>query len=68
MIKIPTKSMNCDKNTLYSFRIFFSLERNNFRIAAFCDEIFIYLTFVATVTEIFANRIVYSFPSNTFQT
>ena len=61
MIKIPTKSTNCDENTSYSFRIFFifPLERNNFRITAFCDEMFD-ITF-ATVAKIFANRIVYSF-------
>ena len=62
MIKLPTKSTNCDEKTSYSFRIFFfnfGLERNNFRITAFCDEIFD-ITFVATVAKIFANRIVYS--------
>ena len=42
------------------FVFIFALERNNFRITAFCDEIF-YITFVATVAKIFANRIVYSF-------
>ena len=58
MIEIPTKSTNCDENTSYSFRMlfFFALERNNFRITAFCDEIFD-ITFVATVGKIFANRI-----------
>ena len=62
MIKIPTKSTNCDENTSYSFTIFFifSLGRNNFRITAFCDEIFD-ITFVATIAKIFAKRIVYSF-------
>ena len=69
MIKIPTKSTNCDENTWYSFRtrellfrifFIFALERNNFRITDFCDEIFD-ITFVATVAKIFANRTVYSF-------
>ena len=62
MIKIPTKLTNCYENTSYSFRIFFifALEGNNFRIMAFCDEIFD-ITFVATVAKIFANKIVYSF-------
>ena len=62
MIKIPTKSTNCDVNTSYSFELFFifALEINNFRITAFCDEIFD-ITFVATVAKIFADRIVYSF-------
>ena len=62
MIKIPTKSTDCDENTSYSFRVFFifALERNNFRITAFCDEIFD-IMFVVNVVKIFANRIVYSF-------
>ena len=61
-ILIPTKSTNCDKNTSHSFRIFFmfALERNYFRITAFCDKI-LDVTFVASVAKIFTNRIVYSF-------
>ena len=62
MIKIGTKSTNCEENTSHSFRIvfIFALERNNFRITAIYDEIFD-ITFVAAVAKIFANRIVYSF-------
>ena len=42
------------------FFFIFALERNNFRITPFCDEIFD-ITFVPTIAKIFANRIVYSF-------
>ena len=47
-------------NVFMQIIFIFALERNHFRITAFCDEIF-HITFVATVAKIFANRIVYSF-------
>ena len=65
MIKIPTKSRIVTKHIVFIQNFFFSfaLERNNFRIMAFCDEIF-NITFVTTVAKIFAD----SFLLNVFQT
>ena len=50
------------KKTSYSFRMCFTfaLQVNNFRITAFCDEIFD-IMFVTTVAKILNSRIVYSF-------
>ena len=63
MVKIPTKSTNCDENTSYSFN-FFSFF---FRITAFSDEIFD-ITFVATVAKYSLTELFIGFPSNAFQT